>query len=468
VSAPPPRDALQAPGSLAREIIGLIHEPFLVLDAERRVAAASDAFYLHFGLRSDQVVGRPVYELGEGEWGGAAVRTLLEELAPSRAIVDDHPIAVPSRVAPGEQLFCTVRPLRSGANEIDLYLLAFRSAPLPQEDAPQSLARLADEHVTDVVSLYRRDGTCLYAGSAAHRALGYTREEWRALRPCDVVHPSDRQALLDRFSEEGRGGLPWRLTVRVRRKSGDYVWLDTTVRVVQDPELGEVVHTSARDVTERKRAEEAVQWLSRHVKLILDSAAEGIFGIDTRGVITFINPAAAHTLGYQVAELVGQPYTQLLPPEPLEDEIAALLRDGVARRAPGAEFVRRDGSVFTVEYSCNPARQRGVVVGGVVTFRDVTERLRSEANLRRSEWLAGVGHTALAVRHEINNPLTTLLAEASMLEIGGNSPAEERDMIVSIATQARRIRDVVRRLTERQDDPPVRHDDHGAMLDLTE
>ena len=245
--------------------------------------------------------------------------------------------------------------------------------------------------------------------------------------------------------------------------------MDTTVRLGQDEELGEVVHTSARDVSERKRAEEAVHWLSRHVKLILDSAAEGIFGVDTQGVITFINPAAARTLGYPVSDLVGHPYRTLLPDDaPAEDEISAVLRDGVARRTGDAAFVRRDGSRFTAEYACNPARQRGALVGGVVTFRDVTERMRAEADLRRSEWLAGVGQTALAVRHEINNPLTSLLAEASMLEIGGNTPEEERDMIASIAGQARRIRDVVRRLTERQDDPPVRHDGAQAMLDLTE
>jgi PAS domain S-box-containing protein len=469
VSATSPRDLLRAPGSLAGEIIGLLHQPFLVLDAERRVAAASEPFYLHFGLRTDQVVGRSVYELGEGEWAAPAVRSLLEEIAPTRAVVEDHPLPVASRAAPGEQVLCTLRPVRAGANEIELYLLSFRSVPLPHHAPPRSLARLANEHVTDVVTLYRRDGTCLYAGSAVHEALGYAPEEWRRFRACDVVHPADRQALLDRFSADGHLDVPWRLTVRVRRKSGEYAWMDTAVRLVQDDELGEIVHTSARDVSERKRAEEAVHWLSRHVKLILDSAAEGIFGVDVQGAITFINPAAARTLAYPVAELVGHPYRRLLADDaPEEDAISAVLRDGVARRTLDAAFVRRDGSRFTVEYACNPARQRGALVGAVVTFRDVSERMRAEANLRRSEWLAGVGQTALAVRHEINNPLTSLLAEASMLEIGGNSPEEERDMIASIAGQARRIRDVVRRLTERQDDPPVRHDGPEAMLDLTE
>jgi PAS domain S-box-containing protein len=468
VSRLSPRDLLHAPGSLAREIIALLQEPFLVLDAEHRVEAASDPFYRDLGLRPDEVVGRVVYDLNGGDWGGEGLQTLLERLAPSQAIVEDHPITVPFGAA-ARSLLCTVRPIRTGANEVGLHLLSFRSPPPLPAAAAGSLRRLADEHVTDVVSLFRRDGTCLFVGSACEQVLGYPPEEWLALRPCDVVHANDRQVLLDRFSADGRASTPWRLTLRVRRKSGDYLWLDTAVRVVHDAELGELVHTSSRDVTERKRAEDAVQWLSRHVKLILDSAAEGIFGIDTRGGITFINPAAAHALGYPVSELMGQSYRLLLPPDdPRPDEIAALLADGIGRRAPAGEFVKRDGTRLTVEYSCNPARKGGAVVGGVVTFRDITDRLRSEATLRRSEWLAGVGQTALAVRHEVNNPLTTLLAEASMLEIGGNTPEEEREMIASIAGQARRIRDVVKRLTERQDDPSVRTDGPEAMLDLSE
>jgi PAS domain S-box-containing protein len=468
VSRLSPRDLLHAPGSLAREVIALLQEPFLVLDSARRVELASDAFYAWFELRPDEVAGRVVYDLHDGGWGGAALRTLLEERAPAQAIVEDFPIEVPGPAGPRPAL-CTVRPIRTGANEVELFLLTFRTPPPAPERASGSLQRIADEHVTDLVTLYRRDGSCLYAGAACEAVLGYTPEEWRALRPCDVVHANDRQALLDRFSADGRAVAAWRVTLRVRRKGGDFVWLDTVVRVVSDEELGEVVHTSAREVTERKRAEDAVQWLSRHVKLILDSAAEGIFGIDTRGGITFINPAAAHALGYPVSELMGQPYRTLLPADDsAPDEIAALLADGIARRSSASEFLKRDGSRLTVEYTCNPARMDGAVVGGVVTFRDIGDRMRSEANLRRAEWLAGVGQTALAVRHEVNNPLTTLLAEASMLEIGGNSPEEEREMIASIAGQARRIRDVVKRLTERQDDPPVRTDGPEAMLDLSE
>ena len=464
-------DLLRTAGSLPREIVSALQEPFLVLDGALRVVAASPPFFLCFGLEPDETVGMPVHGLGEGGWADAGLRELLESEARSQAVVEDHPLRLRTRSGETEPFLCTIRPIRSGANEIDLFLVGFRAArparPASDQPSADALRRLADEHVTDVVALYRLDGTCLYAGSACEPVLGYQPTEMAERRPCDLVHPDDVGGLIRGFSDGRVPEAPSRLTLRVRRKSGDYLWLDTAVRVVRDAELGVVVHTSSRDVTQRKRAEEAVQWLSRHVKLILDTAAEGIFGIDMRGLITFINPAAAHALGYPVADLTGQPYRILLSPDAAHaDDIGPALREGVARRSPAAAFARRDGTRVTVEYTCTPARQRGVVVGGVVTFRDITDQLRADAALRRAEWLAGVGQAVLTLRHEINNPLTTLLAEASLLEIGGNRPEEEREMISTIVDQARRIRDVVKRLTERQDGAASAADDSASIVEL--
>ncbi|HEX6069000.1 MAG TPA: PAS domain-containing protein, partial [Longimicrobiaceae bacterium] len=201
----------------------------------------------------------------------------------------------------------------------------------------------------------------------------------------------------------------------------------------------------------RKRAEDALRWLSRQTKLILDTAAEGIFGVDVLGTVTFANPAAASMLQLKPEDLIGNPYRHFvaLPADgsQREDEIATTLRDGLARTVRRAEFLRLDGQPVVVEFTCSPARQHGVVVGAVITFRDVSERLRAEANIRRSEWLAAVGQTVQAFRHEINNPLSALLAGVQLLEMGGNSPEEEREMVASVAAHARRIRDAVRQLT---------------------
>jgi signal transduction histidine kinase len=161
---------------------------------------------------------------------------------------------------------------------------------------------------------------------------------------------------------------------------------------------------------------------------------------------------------------MGQSYRQFAPDA---EEVQATLADGLDRVVSEREFSCGDAPPILVELTCTPARVHRAVVGAVVTVRDVSERRRAEEAVRRARWLAGIEQTVLTLRHEINNPLTAMLAEVSLLEMGGNTPEEEREMVASIADGARRIRDVIRRLTECQESPVLRSDSSRPMLDLS-
>lgn len=439
------------------ELILALHEPVLVLDAELRVRLANPSFLFEFGLSEDAARGRSVYTLGGGAWGSAEVRELMERVVPTRDLVEDHLLSLPGQGPFGAGYRVNVRPLRSGANELRCLLLAFRRelpAREPLDERPDSLRVLASEHGADVVVLYDTTGRCVYLGAAAARVLGYERREWMAMTACDLIHPDDREAFIARIVPEEGGPLVVQAIARARRASGEYSWIEVTAQRVEHAVEGELMHAAIRDVTQRKRAEDALRWLSRQTKLILDTAAEGIFGVDTLGTVTFANPAAASILDRQVEDLIGHSYRQFVAQPTTadeernsEDEIGITLRDGRPRTVRRTDFLRADGVPVVVEFTCSPARQHGRVVGAVITFRDVSERLKAEAMIRRSEWVAAVGQTVQAFRHEINNPLSALLAGVQLLEMGGNSPEEEREMIASVASHARRIRDAVRQLT---------------------
>lgn len=446
-------DVPEIPG---HELVLTLHEPVLVLDAQLHVRLANPAFLLEFGLSGDAAAGRSVYSLGGGAWGSAEVRELLERVVPTRDLVEDHRLALPGQGPFGAGYRVNARPLRTGANELRCYLLAFRREMPAREAADESsdsLRALAAEHGADIVVLYDTSGRCVYLGAAAARILGYERREWMAMTACDLIHPDDRDPFLARLTTSEGGSPVVQAIARARRASGEYSWIEVTAQRVEHAVEGELIHAALRDVTQRKRAEDALRWLSRQTKLILDTAAEGIFGVDTLGTVTFANPAAAHTLDRRVEDLIGQPYDQFVGlPRGGEgraevDEIAATLRDGRPRTVRRADFIRAEGAPVAVEFTCSPARQHGAVVGAVVTFRDVSERLQAEAMIRRSEWVAAVSQTVQAFRHEINNPLSALLAGVQLLEMGGNTPEEEHEMISSVADHARRIRDAVRQLT---------------------
>ena len=300
-----PRRLLDLPGE---ELVLTLHEPVLVLGADLVVSIANSAFLTEFALSADEVVGRSVYAMRDELWRTAEVQELFERVVPGHDLIEDHYLALPGQGPFGAGYRVNVRPLRTGENELRSLIVAFRREWLSREafeDGPGSLRALAVERGADVVVLYSTTGRCVYLGSSAAHILGYEPREWRALSACDLVHPDDQEAFFARLAPPGGSSGVVQAIARARRADGEYAWVEVTAQRVEHSIEGELVHAAIRDVTQRRRAEDALRWLSGQTKLILDTAAEGIFGLDTLGVVTFANPAAASVIGRAVDEIVG-------------------------------------------------------------------------------------------------------------------------------------------------------------------
>jgi len=149
---------------------------------------------------------------------------------------------------------------------------------------------------------------------------------------------------------------------------------------------------NARLYRERRQAEKEYRRLVHRYGLILQSAGEGILGLDRSGNHTFVNGAAAEMLGWKAEELIGRkshPMWHYAHPDGTpypEDEcrIYLTLREGVASQVTDDVFWRKDGSSFPVEYTTTPILEEDNIVGSVVTFRDITDRKKSEDWLREA------------------------------------------------------------------------------------
>ncbi|HEX2094335.1 MAG TPA: PAS domain S-box protein, partial [Longimicrobiaceae bacterium] len=465
-----------------RWILEILRLPYLVLDAEHRVLTASQEFCTSLHLSVDEVVGRPLFGIAGGEWDVPPLRALLEAPPGDRGGGEGREGEHAFPRLGGRVLSLKVRPL-AGDGRCGGYLVVLEDPVRPRRTPPggaspaELFSRIVTDGRSDLVLVYGADGELRHASDSAQALLGYTPEELKKVGMDPLIHPDDAEEYRQFFQGARIGGISAGLAYRVRRKCGEYVWLGVTARPVHDAE-GRIVQVQlvGRDITQRKRTEEALHWLTRQIRLILNSAGEGIFGLDLAGTITFINPVAARMLGYEEEEVIGNAHHSLfhhcredgsqLPAE--ECAIHATLRDGVPHQVSDEVFCRKDGTTFPVDYTATPALEGEKIMGAVVTFRDITARREAEASLRRSEWLAGIGQTVLALRHEINNPLTSMLTDAALLEMEGNTPEEEREMVSSIVRQARRIRDVVHRLAERRDYYAVRQVGESRMLDLSD
>jgi PAS domain S-box-containing protein len=131
-------------------------------------------------------------------------------------------------------------------------------------------------------------------------------------------------------------------------------------------------------------------------RLILESTAEGIFGVDTRGRIAFVNAAACRLLGFDADEMIGRASHDLIHhhrPDggeyPVEEcPMFAAYSRGEASRVDDEFLWRKDGTGLPVEYGATPIRKDGAILGAVVSFTDITERKRAREDLLRANFLS--------------------------------------------------------------------------------
>jgi PAS domain S-box-containing protein len=169
------------------------------------------------------------------------------------------------------------------------------------------------------------------------------------------------------------------------------------------------IMATIRDISKRKQAEEERLKLARYIELLLESTDQGILGEDTNGRCTIINSSALRMLGYTADEVMGREMHNLIhyrrkdgTPCLIEECcIHQSLSTGSGCRVSGEVFWRKDGTSFPVEYSSYPIAQGGVIKGAVVTFTDITERIRAEQEVHDARRQAELYVDLMG--HDINN-----------------------------------------------------------------
>ena len=191
------------------------------------------------------------------------------------------------------------------------------------------------------------------------------------------------------------------------------------------------------EVREREQTEVEYQHLSRQHQLILDTAGEGIFGLDLHGDVVFINPSAAQMLGFTPQELIGSCQHELChyahsdgSRYPVEDcVIHHSMHRGESFRVSDEVFWRRNGTPFPVEYIVNPIVENDRITGCVVTFSDITQRKQTEQTLLEAKNMAEDANYAKSrflanMSHELRTPLNAIIGYSEML----HEVAEEEEL----------------------------------------
>ncbi|MEI6309260.1 MAG: ATP-binding protein [bacterium] len=175
-----------------------------------------------------------------------------------------------------------------------------------------------------------------------------------------------------------------------------------------------------RELADRRKAEEALRESEERFRAIAEQISDVVFITDTRGVITYLSPAAEKVFGDEMSEMLGVHFADLLPPESVDAALAAF-SDGIERGIPTRnlelKMKRKDGTEFFGELTGTLFKVGGFT-GAAGAIRDITERkqLEGEAEQARADFL-------YAVSHELKTPLFLMTAG---LELFKGLPPEER------------------------------------------
>ena len=312
-------------------------------------------------------------------------------------------------------------------------------------------------------------GRFLYLSPQVKTILGYRPEDclsdphfwWNHLNPED--HPT---AMLEDVWEEGR---PFQVEYRMRRQDGREVWLRDEAVIILDPATGKrLTRGMLIDITERKKADEALRQSEERYRMFVAQSSEGIFRMEYVPPAPCVLPeseqlAWALQYGYMaecndaMARMYGRASAQELMGKPLTDFL--ILHDPVTREFM-ENFIRAGYQTTDQESREIDAHGQkkifrntmiGIVVDGhwVRTWgitRDVTERMHLEEQLRNAQQLEAIGRLAGGVAHDFNNILSIIMGHGELLLMSAGADDRMRNGLEQIRRAADRAASLTQQL----------------------
>ncbi|MAC99837.1 Fis family transcriptional regulator [Pseudomonas abyssi] len=268
---------------------------------------------------------------------------------------------------------------------------------------------LVFEHCNAGIVQFDPVGNCFVdINIAACKLLGYPRHEILELTVTKLFGHALPELIVftQAVLEEGTG---WTDSLTCARRDGERIELEMSASTLKLKGVVYLILVLRERDEERYRQNQAnvertmrgglIEWQNilslfeeseRENQLLLSAVGDGIYSIDSEGLATYVNPAAARMLGWEVDQMIGKNIHRIHHHShadgshyPVEDcPIYKAVHDGLVHEGQQEVFWRRDGSMFPVEFTSTPVISGGSIIGSVVVFRDITERQMTQQRLQ--------------------------------------------------------------------------------------
>ncbi len=292
------------------------------------------------------------------------------------------------------------------------------------------------------------EGKLLDANPALVQMLGCnSRDELLSMDPSSLNVDPGQGSVLGRSADDRGSERSWELVLR--RKDGTTgTFLDTS-RAVWDG-AGKIIRYQGTlvDITERRKMEKSLRRQEEFQRYLLESFPDLILVIDLEGRYSFVSSRIRDLMGRTPADMLGKKVDDEAQEQ--SPEFLALYRDVStgAKKFGFCEFGarHRDGSWRTMRANASPLSDaEGKASGVIVSVRDITVERKLEQQIIQSERLAAMGQMIGGFAHELNNPLTSIMGMAELLQEGEKEEATRRQLVI-LQQQARRAADIVQNL----------------------
>lgn len=229
---------------------------------------------------------------------------------------------------------------------------------------------------------------------------------------------------------------------------------DTSIVIPQkqyNDEIGGMIHAIEvfKDNTERLIVSE------QKVKLLFDAMGEGFFGLNTKGVFSFVNPVACEILGYDSSELLGLHFYKMFKNQVTPSKMSKLLLNNMSAKSTGViELERKDGTFFPAEYTSTPIFDHEYnIEGSVIIFSDSTQRKKDNDALKLAKETAEAANYSKTLflanmSHELRTPLNAILGFSRLLLKGSNLDQTQKDNLTTIHKSGKHLLSIISEILE--------------------